>query len=171
MFGGLHCTILICLGVQAHTVSSSSTDCNLTDPDIEGFFPFIAIVMYYTSLLGLTTRRVLEYFRAGDRRITFIILQDVLVYTVILACTSIATLTICTTLRPALRGLPVSLSATLAAITSSRMVLNLKKIAIEPDSVTFRTLTSTPMTLDTLGPICFRSRAQVDWEEGCLPPK
>ena len=82
---------------------------------------------------------------------------------------SIATLIIYATQRPTLRSILVNPMKNLAVIFASRIVLNLRRIVVEPEAVTFRTLTTAPMTLDTLGPISFRSRAQVDWEEGCLP--
>ncbi|KAG7092901.1 hypothetical protein E1B28_009208 [Marasmius oreades] len=172
IFGSLHCTILVCLGVQTNEIFeySWSANCN-TNTYNAVFVPIIAIVLYYTSLLGLTLHRVCKYFRAGEGRIIHIVSQDALLFTAVLTLASIATLVVCITQRPSLHSLPLSLLATLAVITSSRLVLNLKKIVIEPDLIALRTLTAAPMTLDTLGPISFRSRAQVDWEEGCLPPR
>ncbi|KAJ8088204.1 hypothetical protein PM082_013755 [Marasmius tenuissimus] len=180
VFVGLHCTILAGLGVVTRDISSAiQPQTSLEDGacvvpfkqsrHTTGLTHVLAFTIYILCLFILTVGRALNHYREGNRRIYFIILQDALLYTSTLLCGSIATLIIYATQRHALRSVLINPMKNLAVIFASRIVLNLRKIVVEPEAVTFRTLTTAPMTLDTLGPISFRSRAQVDWEEGCLP--
>ncbi|KAK7464792.1 hypothetical protein VKT23_005999 [Stygiomarasmius scandens] len=135
-----------------------------SSPYTAGLIQFIATVVYDVCLFSLTAYRVFRYYREGNRRLTRVIMRDALLYTTVLSCGGIATLVLYTGVslpRAQLRGLLVGPMKALAVIIASRLVLNLRKIVLNPDAVTFETLTAIPGQAVSVDSVVFRTQSFV----------
>ncbi|THU95992.1 hypothetical protein K435DRAFT_966157 [Dendrothele bispora CBS 962.96] len=168
--GGLNCTMFVSLGLVTKEIKLapppvSGLTCSFSFQSSSytaGLIQFIATVVYDVCLFSLTAYRMFRYYREGNRRLTRIIMRDALLYTSVLSCGGIATLVLYTGVSPPraqLRGLLVGPMKALAVIIASRLVLNLRKIVLNPDAVTFETLTATPGQAVSVDSVVFRARS------------